>query len=177
MGARINDCKATAILIDAATETQCGFLDGLDLTIINVSSFDLYPTEDITVVTNSNDPAVILYTSGSTGTPKGVILGHSSLRNEVEVSAEVYGLNSDIVVLQQSSFNFDMSVLQIFLALSLGGTLCVIPRYMRGDALAITETMVEQNITYTCATPSEYSSWLRYGVSKPVAFLIEVSRS
>jgi non-ribosomal peptide synthetase component F len=67
--AMINDCKAAAILIDAAIEAQCGFLDGLDLTIINVSSLHLYPTEDITVATNSNDPAVILYTSDSTGTP------------------------------------------------------------------------------------------------------------
>ncbi|KAL8351300.1 hypothetical protein RB598_006198 [Gaeumannomyces tritici] len=56
-----------------------------------------------------------------------------------------------------------MSVEQIFLALALRGTLVMVPREFRGDAVAITEFIVKHKVTYTSATPTEYSSWFRHG--------------
>ena len=56
-----------------------------------------------------------------------------------------------------------MSVLQIFLALWLGGTLALLPRVSRGGPVAITELITQEGVTYTCATPSEYTSWINYG--------------
>lgn len=156
----VANCQPAAIIVDRSTSTF-----NIPI-VIDVSGFGKEPgniPEDIPTQVGSNDDALILYTSGTTGTPKGIVLKHSTFCHEVEVSAKVYGLDSNVVVLQQSSFGFDMSVLQIFLGLALGGTVCIVPQEFRGDAAAISDFIIRHNVTYTCATPTEYASWLRYG--------------
>jgi hybrid polyketide synthase/nonribosomal peptide synthetase ACE1 len=156
----VADCQPASIIVNRSQSTF-----NIPV-VIDVSGFGKEPhsiSEDILTQVGASDDALILYTSGTTGTPKGVVLKHSTFCHEVEVSAEVYGLDSNIVVLQQSSFGFDMSVLQIFLGLALGGTVCIVPQEFRGDAAAISDFIVRHNVTYTCATPTEYASWLRYG--------------
>ncbi|KAK9778927.1 putative Beta-ketoacyl synthase domain-containing protein [Seiridium cardinale] len=108
-------------------------------------------------------PCAILYTSGSTGVPKGIVLTHGNIANEVEQSAYTYGFGPDDVILQQSALSFDMSLTQIFSAVAFGGTLCMVSLALRGDAVAITAAMVRENVTFTGATPSEYTTWLAYG--------------
>ncbi len=56
-----------------------------------------------------------------------------------------------------------MSFTQIFSALSYGGVVYLLRRHLRGDAHAITEIIRSEGISLTCATPSEYFSWLAYG--------------
>ncbi|KAI1746169.1 beta-ketoacyl synthase domain-containing protein [Xylaria scruposa] len=160
----VKDCEPTAILVDRSTESRSERLNTSKATILNVSTIaKASPCHSISVCATSDGPAVCIYTSGSTGIPKGVIIKHYSLKHEVEVMSQAFELDSDATVLQQSSFNFDMSIAQVLLGLSVGGSVCIISEEMRGDPVAITEVISKQNVSFTAATPSEYISWLRFG--------------
>lgn len=161
-------CSPAAILVDSSTR---GDVDSLACPChyINVT-----PLSDTTHSTNEfiqakvnasgDSPAVILFTSGTTGTPKGIVLKHSGLRNSIEGLVSRYDVGRE-VVLQQTAYSFDMSLDEIFVALCGGGTLVVVGKQLRGDSEAIMRLIASEGVTYTRATPAEYSSWLRHGAS------------
>jgi hybrid polyketide synthase/nonribosomal peptide synthetase ACE1 len=105
-----------------------------------------------------------LYTSGSTGTPKGICLSHANLRSNVETSALLFGLKEGVeVVLHQTAYSFDMSLMQILCALSVAGTLVVASQDARGDPTALANLMLKTGVTFTIATPAEYIPLIRHG--------------
>ncbi|KAI0552262.1 hypothetical protein F4679DRAFT_581566 [Xylaria curta] len=153
-------CHPTALLVDRTTGPNCAFEVP---TVIEVSTIPTSNLRRMQAVPEAHDPAIALHTSGTTGTPKVIVLTHANIAYEIETSVKTYGVDSNVTVLQQSAFGFDMSVLQILLAVALGGALVMVPREFRGDAVAITDFIVKHNVTWTCATPTEYSSWFRHG--------------
>lgn len=70
--------------------------------------------------------ACVLYTSGSTGKPKGVCLGHSGLINFLNWQRENSICGPGVQSLQFCHLSFDASFLEIFMALTQGGTLHLI---------------------------------------------------
>ncbi|MFJ1768229.1 amino acid adenylation domain-containing protein [Amycolatopsis sp. NPDC088138] len=72
-------------------------------------------------------PAYVLYTSGSTGLPKGVVVPHRGLVNLVHAQREVFATAPDERILQLASFNFDVSIHEIVMALANGARLCTAP--------------------------------------------------
>ena len=72
-----------------------------------------------------NNIAYIIFTSGSTGEPKGVPISYDNLNNFIDWINTVEPLNTykDITVLNTASFSFDLSVADIYYAISNGHTL------------------------------------------------------
>jgi amino acid adenylation domain-containing protein len=74
------------------------------------------------------DLAYVVHTSGTTGWPKGVAVEHVSLAAVVRETVALFALGPGARILQQTSLSFDPSVLELFLALTTGGTLIHVGR-------------------------------------------------
>jgi len=72
--------------------------------------------------------AYIIYTSGSSGHPKGVVVSAASLATHIATVVEEYKITSADTVLQFASLGVDVSLEQVFIALTTGAVLVI-----RGD--------------------------------------------
>ncbi|KAK7981308.1 hypothetical protein PG988_003546 [Apiospora saccharicola] len=156
------DCEPAAVLADDSTVGDFEQLHVPRAALVNVSSLPSTPSAPVPNISKSADTAAILYTSGSTGLPKGIMVTHAGLRNEIEGYTDMWKLGAERA-LQQSAFTFNHSSDQIYTGLTNGGMVYVVPWDKRGDPLEITKILKEESITYTKATPAEYSLWLQFG--------------
>ena len=70
-----------------------------------------------------SDIAYVIYTSGSTGNPKGVVIEHQGALNTVLDVNQRCSINEEDRVFALSSLSFDLSVYDVFGALSAGATI------------------------------------------------------
>ncbi|KAL8790212.1 MAG: hypothetical protein Q9213_000743 [Squamulea squamosa] len=156
------DCEPAAVLVDRTTVANASQLNVPNAKIVDVNTVEPTSSTHISNSAKADSPAAILYTSGSTGTPKGIIVTHQGLRNEIEGYTKMWKLGAERT-LQQSAYTFNHSSDQIYTGLTNGGSVYTVPWSQRGDPLSITKIVQEQGITYTKATPAEYSLWMEYG--------------
>ena len=72
------------------------------------------------------DLAYVLYTSGTTGRPKGVAVPHRAVAALLDWASQAFGREEWARVLASTSINFDISVFEIFLPLTEGGSIVVV---------------------------------------------------
>ncbi|KAA8894529.1 hybrid PKS-NRPS [Sphaerosporella brunnea] len=164
LAAIVNDCQPSAIICQTATLDTVHLLGPQRACVVDVSS--LAESQGVAKSEDSSQadlPAFALYTSGSTGTPKGILLTQANLLNSINGTLDDQPSLGRETVLQQSSVGFDLSLYQTYRALANGGTLIVVPQHIRGDAIELSKLMLAENVTFTFATPSEYSVLLCYG--------------
>lgn len=102
-----------------------------------------------------SDVAYLLYTSGSTGKPKGVPITHSSLNRFMTMMLEEagYRFSEKDRFLQMFELTFDLSVMSLFLPLSVGACSCVVPDSRVGFVAAL-KVLAEQHISVALMVPS-----------------------
>ncbi|MEU9507289.1 amino acid adenylation domain-containing protein [Micromonospora sp. NPDC048170] len=89
------------------------------------------------VVPHPANLAYVIYTSGSTGRPKGVAVAHGSVVNLLDHWVSRLGTAPGETAALWSSVGFDVSVQEIFLPLTTGGALRLVPDPLRGDPAAL----------------------------------------
>ena len=96
-------------------------IDGINIT--NIESLTKYSNKE--EIINNNDIIYIIFTSGSTGEPKGVPIHNNNLINFVDwISNNKYFSNyQNINILNNASYSFDLSVMDIYYSLCNGHTI------------------------------------------------------
>ncbi|MGN0669605.1 MAG: amino acid adenylation domain-containing protein [Oscillospiraceae bacterium] len=106
----------------------------------------------------TNSLAYCIYTSGSTGKPKGVMIEHANLCNFVDANEKndetknlVY---PEKVMLAVAAISFDFSIMESFIPLSNGMTVCMANEDEIHNPMLLCKLMEENSVEIMCGTPS-----------------------
>ena len=123
---------------------------------------DKCPKENIGKINTPNDLAYVIYTSGTTGNPKGVMVEHTSLINRLEWMQKAYTLSENDVILQKTSYSFDVSVWELFWWIYKGSKLCVLKPEGQRDPEEIIYHIEKYKISVLHFVPSMLTVFLDY---------------
>ena len=99
------------------------------------------------------DTAYLLHTSGSTGTPKGIIVSHASCCTALKSLCTRFDINCDNRILQNASFLFDISILEVFGTLTSGGCVCLLSDAERSSG-ELQFAVSEMQVNFLLLTPT-----------------------
>lgn len=106
------------------------------------------------VSAEEGDLAYILYTSGSTGTPKGVCISHVNARAFVDWAVDLLDVTAEDRFANHAPLHFDLSVLDIYGALSRGASVHIVPETASYHARHLVDFVEERRITIWYSVPS-----------------------
>jgi amino acid adenylation domain-containing protein len=146
----IADCSARVVLGRREHVLPLGLAEArslcLDRDRERIAQFPSDPPADRS---HASDLAYILYTSGSTGAPKGVMVEHRSAAALLAWAGTVFGPEDTRYTVALTSLSFDLSVFELFLPLTAGGTIVLVE-----DALSLADNSPAVEPTLLNTVPS-----------------------
>ena len=98
--------------------------------------------------------AYVIYTSGSTGTPKGVAVTHASVVHLFQAAEPIFSFTDRDTWTVSHSFAFDLSVWEIFGALTSGACLVIVPLNAAQSPSDFFELLARQRVSILSLTPA-----------------------
>ncbi len=135
----VRDCSLAVVIDDAELDAA--------------SSFDAAQLDPVPGVTE-RDLAYILYTSGSTGAPKGVCIDHRGALAFVDWAVGEVGIGPDDRLANHASFQFDLSVFDLYAAFAAGASVCIVPEAISLMPKRLVAFAAEHRVTVWYSVPS-----------------------
>ncbi|MFI9811686.1 non-ribosomal peptide synthetase [Saccharothrix variisporea] len=134
---------------------------GLGAEIIAVDEpLPQHPTTDPEPLTGPDHLAYVIYTSGSTGRPKGVMVQHGSVLNFLDALDRRFDLTPDDRLLHKSPLAFDVSVREVFWALTRGASVVVAEPGRHADPAYLVDLVERERVTVAHFVPSSLAVFL-----------------
>jgi amino acid adenylation domain-containing protein len=114
--------------------------------------------------------AYVIYTSGSTGRPKGVAITHRNAVALIQWAHLFFAPEELAGVLASTSICFDLSIFELFVPLSRGGTVIVCENLLQLPALP-----AAQQVTLINTVPSAMAELLRFGDLPPTVRTVNLA--
>ncbi|WP_208928583.1 non-ribosomal peptide synthetase, partial [Streptomyces rapamycinicus] len=161
----LRDARPLAVVVTSRTLGDLGCDD-----VPTVALGDPYTADTIAALSGSDvtdadrvhplhplHPAYLIYTSGSTGTPKGVAVPHAGIASLALTQADRFEVGEGSRVLQLASPGFDVSMMEMVMAVATGATL-IVPsaRRLVGEDLAV--VLRDQRISHAVMSPTVLGS-------------------
>ena len=127
-------------------ENLCSFISTEDIVRMRTDTCELVREND------NNEIAYVIYTSGSTGLPKGVKIRDISFSKEIRWIWKTFGIKEEDVCSQYPKLNFDMSLIDIFVAVVAGASL--VPFKTFSDKLFPVKLIQRHQISYWNSVPN-----------------------
>ena len=148
----IDDSECDLIL------TQTKYEEELINTVNRINLEDLEsiacPQIELEFATSPNNLAYIIYTSGTTGKPKGVMIENHSVINRIMWMQKDYPIEPGDVIMQKTSYTFDVSVWELFWWSFKGASVFMLEPDGEKDPELIAKTIGEQKINVMHFVPS-----------------------
>lgn len=169
----IRDCKVKTVVTNRvhAEELLTGELSELPCLSVDGGwqgfgweKLRLFSDEPLPVTPRKlDDLAYILYTSGSTGQPKGVCISHRNALAFVDWAVETIKPTPEDRFSSHAPFHFDLSVLDLYAAFSVGASVHLIPERISYLPRHLVEFLMREGITIWYSVPSALILMLEHG--------------
>jgi amino acid adenylation domain-containing protein/non-ribosomal peptide synthase protein (TIGR01720 family) len=141
-------------------DTQCKVcVDKAELSKFQESQ-ESYSKEPVTSTAKGGHLAYVIYTSGSTGKPKGVMVSHQNLTNKLIEEKTVLSIDNNTVSYCLTSYVFDVSLLEIFLALIAGGKTIAPATNTVNNPEATIKKIIDYKVTTLQGTPTYFAQFV-----------------
>lgn len=170
----LEDSRAKIALLGNGADLFRKELQGIDVLRLDENAGEL--SENLEIISKPRDLAYVIYTSGTTGNPKGVMIENRSLVNFVTWMIKD-GFTDEDVILQKTTYSFDLSIWELFVWCVVGAKLVLLPSGEEQEPRKIADAIETYKITRTSFVPSVLQMFLPYIGTRQVESLKRIQLS
>ena len=130
--------------------------------VLLLDTLPLEPVPPLENVLTPEDVAYVIYTSGSTGQSKGVMVEHRALVNRINWMNRKYPLQEDSVILQKTTYTFDVSVWELVWWFFADVKVVFLPPEAEKHPDRLIDAIAEYKVTTLHFVPSMLSAFLAF---------------